>query len=46
MTNNFLTWELGPEDLNPAAKQVAIAQHQKEVAADGGVLTNGKAIAV
>ena len=45
MTNNFLTWELGPEDANPAAKQVAVAQHQKEVAADGGVLTKGKAIA-
>lgn len=46
MSNSYLTWELGPEDPNPTAKQIAIGQHQKEVAAAGGVLTQGaKAVA-
>ena len=41
MSNRYLTWQLNPEDPNPNAKQVAIGKHQKEVAAAGGVLTNG-----
>lgn len=38
MTNKFLSWQLEPENPNPSAKQVAVAQYQKEVAAEGGVL--------
>ena len=46
MTNTFLSWQLDPEVADPTAKQVAIAKHQKEVAAKGGVLSNTNLSAV
>ena len=46
MTNTFLSWQLEPEVADPTAKQLAIAQHQKKVAAQGGVLTDVKVPAV
>lgn len=39
MTNDFISWNLLPDVEDPIAKQIAIGQHQKNVAAHGGVLS-------
>ncbi|WFD33183.1 Glycylpeptide N-tetradecanoyltransferase [Malassezia sp. CBS 17886] len=42
MTNKFISWDIEPEVADPAGKQVEIAQHQQNVAANGGVLREGR----